>query len=288
MEQIGFIGLGIMGSRMAANLIREGHQLKVYNRKSRKAAPLLEMGAISADSPSEAARDSNILITMLSTPAVVEKMALGEEGFLKAMQKNSVWVNSTTVNPSFSRRMSAMARDKGIHYIDAPVAGTKGPAEKGELVFLVGGEDEHISTVEPLFSCMGKKTIKLGPAGKGSDMKILINYLLGQSMLAFSEAITLGQQMGLEEKSLYDILLNIPVTAPFLQLVRPKMENEDYDPNFPLQWMHKDLHLTAESAYELGVPMPSLQTAKEVYALAVKQGYGEKDFSSIFQYLSRG
>ena len=285
MENIGFIGLGIMGSRMARNLQEQGYRLTVYNRTKNKAQHLLDQGAKRAGSPEEVVRDTTIIITMLSTPEAIREMALGRNGFLKAMQTKSIWMNCSTVNPSFAQEMAAKAKEKGIVYIDAPVAGTKGPAEKGELVFLVGGDSDTIAKLNPVMLIMGKKIIPLGSIGQGSNMKMLINLLLAQSMLAFSEAMVLGQEMGLPEETLFNVLLNVPVTAPFLGAIRPKLENGDYEPNFPLQWMQKDMHLASLTAYERNVAMPSLNIAKEIFALAKQYGYGTKDFSSIYDYL---
>ncbi len=284
---IAFIGLGIMGSRMAANLQRAGHILTVYNRTSEKSEGLKNEGATVVTSPALAAKQNTVLISMLSTPEVVLETALGPNGFLETMEKGTIWVNCSTVNPSFAKEMGMLAAKKGIRYIDAPVAGTKGPAEKGELVFLIGSEKEPLSEVQPLLDIMGKKTLHLGEIGNGSNMKMLINLLLAQSMLAFSEAMVLGEQMGLEQETLFNVLLNVPVTAPFLALVRPKLEKEDFEANFPLQWIQKDLHLATTTAYEQGVAMPSLNIAKEVFASAKQSGYGQLDFSAIYQYYKK-
>ena len=283
--KIGFIGLGIMGSRMAANLQNAGYELKVYNRSEEKAKKILELGAKWAVNYEDAALGADVLITMLSTPEIIKKVATGREGFLKRLPEGSIWLNCSTVNPSFAIEMYHSAMEYGIDYIDAPVAGTKGPAEKGELVFLLGGDSQAAARLQPLLDLMGRKTIVLGKAGTGSSMKMLINLLLAQSMLAFSEAMVLGEEMGMPQETLFNILLNVPVTAPFLSLVRTKIENRDYDANFPLQWIHKDLHLAALSAYETGVAMPSLNTAKEIFALAKQNGYGKKDFSAIYDFL---
>ncbi|MGB5821400.1 MAG: NAD(P)-dependent oxidoreductase [Saonia sp.] len=285
MERIGFIGLGIMGSRMAANLQKKGNKLTVFNRTKHKSQDVLNKGAVWADNPVAVAKDITIIITMLSTPEVVRKSALGKNGFLNAMEKGSIWLNCSTVNPSFSKEMASITQDMGLRYIDAPVAGTKGPAEKGELVFLVGCGKEDLLEVQPLLDIMGKKTIHLGAIGHGSNMKMLINLLLAQSMLAFSEAMVLGKRTGLSEETLFNVLLNVPVTAPFLALVRPKLESGDYTPNFPLQWIQKDLHLATTTAYEQGVATPSLNIAKEIFALAKQSGYAEQDFSAIYHYL---
>jgi len=285
MKKIGFIGLGIMGSRMATNLQKEGHNLYLYNRTKSKADFLVSKGGSWKTSPAEAAKEASILITMLSTPEVVAATASGAEGFLNALKPGSIWLNCSTINPSAAVKMEQLASQKGIRYIDAPVAGTKAPAEKGELLFLVGGEEEVVSEVQPLLDIMGKKTIHLGVTGNGSKMKMLINLLLAQSMLAFGEAMALGKGMGLSESLLFNVLCNTPVIAPFIGLLRPKLEQNDQDANFPLKWIQKDIHLATTTAYEIGVPMPSLNTAKEVYAQAKQYGLGDNDFSAIYTYL---
>lgn len=284
--KVGFIGLGIMGSRMAANIQKKGIELTVYNRSQDKAHALLEKGAKWADSPQALAAQSEVIITMLSTPEVVQETALGEKGFLDALPEGSIWIDSSTVNPSFSREIAQAAAQRNIIFLDAPVAGTKGPAEKGELLFLIGGAAQAIEKCQTLFEAMGKKHIHLGEPGKGAAMKMLINQLLGQSMLAFTEAMALGQAMGLEETALFNVLLATPITPDYLNLIRPRLESGNYDANFPLKWMHKDLQLITQTAYEHEVPMLSLNATKEAFALAKKDGLADEDFSAIYKFFN--
>ena len=283
--KIGFIGLGIMGSRMAMNLLKAGYDLKVYNRTKEKADNLLKNGATWAASAKEAGKDVDILFTMLEKPEVVEELATGAEGFLEGMKKDSIWIDSSTVNPSFSERMSKLAEQKGIRFMDAPVSGSKIPAEEGELLFLAGGSEKDFQEAKPLFLKMGKDAVHIGPAGKGSAMKIMINQLLGQSILAFSESLNLGMAMGIDKKTGMDILLKTPVTAPILDVFRSRIENNEYEPNFPLKHLQKDLHLFTETAYELGQPSPLTNAAKEVYGLAKHKNMADLDFTAVFKYL---
>ncbi|GAA4323365.1 NAD(P)-dependent oxidoreductase [Pontixanthobacter gangjinensis] len=283
--KIGFIGLGIMGSRMAMNLLKAGYDLKVYNRTKSKANELIENGAYWAGTAANASKDVDILFTMLEKPEVVEEMALGEEGFLEAIPKNSLWVDSSTVNPSFSKKMASVAREQGIHFMDAPVSGSKKPAEDAELLFLCGGEKEDFDQVKPILLKMGKDAIYIGEAGKGSALKIMINQLLGQSILAFSESLNLGMAMGIDKKTGLDILLKTPVTAPILEAFRSRIENNEYEANFPLKHLQKDLHLFTETAYELGEPSPLTNSAKEIYGLAKHKNMADLDFTAVFKYL---
>lgn len=279
---VGFIGLGIMGSRMAANLIRSGFRLRVHNRTQEKARGL---AADWCESPANAARKADVLFTMLSTPEAVQETALGEGGFLPALVEGAVWVDSSTVHPSFSRHMAGQCRKRGIHFLDAPVAGSKGPAETGDLVFLVGGDAAVVERCAPLFEAMGKAHRHLGANGAGTSMKMVVNLLLGHAMAGFAEGLALGESLGISRSTLLEMLLGAPVTAPFLQAKRSKVENDAYEADFPLQWMHKDLHLAALTAYEQGLALPGLQAVKEIFAMARRRGWGEKDFSAVCRLL---
>lgn len=283
--KVGFIGIGIMGSRMAKNLIKNNIEVIVYNRTKEKAAELIEMGAEWAESKQTLVRDSDIVYTMLSTPEVVKDLALGKDGFLNYMEEGKLWIDSTTVNPAFTKEMNSECHNKNLRFIDAPVAGSRMPAENGELIFLAGGDEKDIKSVEQLFDIMGKKTIHCGKAGDGSAMKMVVNSMLGASVACFSEAISLGKSMGLAENNLFDTLLATPVTAPILQLLRPKLEARNEDPNFPLKHMRKDLHLASLTAYEENVSLPIMNVIKEIYAQLEQNGKGDQDFSSIFGHI---
>lgn len=284
--KIGFIGLGIMGSRMAANLLRGGHELTVYNRTASKAAALRKDGAGTAKSPADAARGCDIVFTMLSDPAAVELAAVGDEGLLSAMESGSVWIDCSTVNPAFSRRMAEEAAKHNVSFLDAPVAGTKAPAEKGELTVLVGGDAATLDRVRPLLELIGNRIVHVGATGGGTSMKMVVNLMLAGAMATFSEALTLGQALGLSFETVAGALVGGPVTAPFLAAKRPKIEHGDYDTEFPLRLMQKDLHLAATEAFERGVPLPASNAVKELYAMAVRVGLGDLDFSAVYRALN--
>ncbi len=284
--KIGFIGLGIMGSRMALNLQKEGYELVLYNRSKDKATELLAGGATWAGSPAEVGGQSDLVISMLSTPEVVQAVASGEDGLLNGLAAGKIWADCSTTNPSFVRSMGEQAAANGVIFVDSPVAGTKGPAASGELLFLVGATEEAGKDLIPLFDIMGRKTFFYGKLGQGASMKMLINLLLAQSVAVFSEAAALGQAMGFELSALLDFLPNLPVVAPVIGGVRSKLAGEDKSVNFPLQWMQKDVHLATVSGYELGVPMPSANATKEIYAQAKAAGYAEDDFTSVFYHLN--
>jgi 3-hydroxyisobutyrate dehydrogenase/glyoxylate/succinic semialdehyde reductase len=285
--KVGFIGLGIMGSRMAANLQKRGHELVVYNRSREKADPLIANGAVWAPTPADAAKQAGVIITMLSRPdAVAETALLGKHGFLNRLAEKSLWIDCSTVNPSFSRLMASETARRNVRFLDAPVGGSKGPAEQGQLLFFVGGEKADVDQARPLFEAMGKAVHHMGGHGMGSAVKMVNNVILAQAMAGFAEAVILGESLGIPRGLLFDTVLTSPVVAPFLAFKRSIIEEGRFDAEFPLQWMHKDLQLASDTAYETGVAMPLANAVKEVYALAKKNGLGEQDFSAVYKLLS--
>lgn len=282
---IGFIGLGIMGSRMARNLLQAGYTVTVYNRSIEKAEPLKKYGASVANSPKATANSVDVLFSMLADPEAVKAMAYGPNGFLKGLPQQALWVDCSTVNPAFTREIADLATHQQIRFIDAPVAGSKAPAEHGELVFLVGGEETDVNAVRPTLEVMGKAVNHVGANGQGAAMKMVANLLLGNAMAAFSEAMSLGESLGISQEKLLNSLVDGPVTAPFIKGKQNKLEEEDYKPEFPLQWMHKDLQLVAQTAYEVNTPLLATNAVKEVYGQAKQAGKGEADFSALYEYL---
>src|SRR5947199_697305 len=284
--KIGFIGLGIMGSRMAANLQKHGYPLVVFNRTRAKAEPLLGPCGTFSDSPAKLAEQVDGLFTMLAHPDAVEEAALGANGFLNHLRSNALWVDCSSVNPSFSKKMAAEAVRREVHFVDAPVTGSAGPAAEAKLIFWVGGDAADLERIRPLLLCMGNKIVHAGGHGMGTSMKMVVNLLLGTEMSAFAEAMALGEGLGLSAKMLFDSLLGTPAVAPFLTAKREKIESGNYEAEFPLRWMQKDMHLASVSAYESGVAMPLTNASQELYRFAMIQGHAIQDLSAIYKYLA--
>ena len=284
--KIGFIGLGIMGSRMAANLQKQGHSLVLFNRTRDKAELLLGRCGKFAASPAELAGQVDVLFTMLAHPDAVEQTAMGLDGFLNFLRPDALWVDCSSVNPSFSKKMAAAAARREVHFVDAPVTGSAPVAAEAKLTFWVGARTADLEKVRPLLLCMGNKIVHTGGNGTGTSMKMVINLLLGTGMAAFTEAMALGEGLGLSSKLLFDSLLPTPAVAPFLAAKRARIENGNYEAEFPLRWMQKDMHLATVSAYEAGVAMPLTNIAKEIYRLAMRDGHAAEDFSAIYEYLT--
>lgn len=283
--KVAFIGLGIMGSRMAANLLKNEVDLTVFNRTASAADKLAANGAKVAVSSREAVAEADVVFTMLSRPEVVEELAFGQQGFVSGMQDGALWVDCSTVDPMFSRRMSETAIEAGVRFLDAPVAGTLPHAENAQLVFYAGGSEADFAEVEPYINMMGQKAMLLGSVGSGASLKMLVNLMLAQSMLVFSEAVLLGEKMGISEDLLYELLPSLPVIAPVTKFKTGMMKEGKYPTMFPLELMQKDLHLASLCAYEYDQPMTMTNAAKELYAAAKSAGYGRDDFAAVFQYL---
>lgn len=285
--KVAFIGLGIMGSEMAAHLVKNGVDTTVWNRSTAPVQELQANGAKAASSANETVSDADIVFSMLSTPEVVKEIFFGETGCLSSMKNNAVWVDCSTVNPSFSLLANKEAKKYGIRFMDAPVAGTKPQAQNAELVFFVGAEKSLLSEVESFLNYMGNKIVHIGETGKGSSLKMLVNILLAESMVIFSEAVLFGEKMGISKDFLLDVLPNLVVAAPFTKIKANMIRADDYEVQFPLQWMHKDLHLAALTAYEMNQPLYLANLTKELFTEANKSGLGRLDFAAIHQYLSK-
>ena len=283
--KIGFIGMGIMGSRMAANLQQQGHELVIYNRTPEKAQDLITKGVSLAHTPVEVAREAKIIFTMLPHPEAVREIVLGENGFLTACQTDTLWIDCSTTNPNFAREMAREANQKEVSFIDAPVAGSKHQAENRELVFLVGANEENLANCQNLLECMGKKIICVGKPGMGNALKLVLNLLLGISMAGFAEAMVLGESLGISSKMLLNVLIGSPVVPPYLASKRERLELAEYDTEFPLKWMQKDLQMVAIAGYETQIPLPLGNLTKEIFQHAMRQGAGELDFSAIYKFL---
>jgi 3-hydroxyisobutyrate dehydrogenase-like beta-hydroxyacid dehydrogenase len=283
---VGFIGLGIMGSRMAASLRAHGYNLIVFNRSRDAAEGLLRAGAKWGSTPTALAKQVDVLFTMLPTPEAVKASALDTDGFLHGLRPGSIWVNCGTVNPSFAREMAAVAQSKGIRYVDAPVTGSKDVAARGELLFMVGADAAELEVCQPLRHGMGRRVVHVGAVGLGSALKMVNNLLGAVAMAAFAEGAALGQALGVPRHIIFDTLIGSPMTAPMLSAKSTKIEQGNYDADFSLRWMQKDLHLASVSAYEAGVAMPVVNVTKEIYRLAMGEGLADLDFSAVYQLLN--
>ncbi len=284
-SKIGFMGLGIMGAPMAARILKADYPLMVYNRTAAKAEPLAQLGAGIASSPRALAKKAEIIIAMVTGPEALFELLWGEEGAAAAFSPGQVFINMSSVSPSFTRELGKQLAPTGVSFIDAPVSGTKKPAEEGTLVILAAGKEEKVKELEPLFLTMGKKVIFCGRAGQGSMMKMFINLLLGLMMTGFSEALNFGRLGGLELEAMLETVFSGAMNAPMFQIKSPNFRDRNHPAAFPLKHLTKDAKFILDTAYELGAPVPGGQMLLHLYRVGVAQGWGDEDISAIIKVL---
>ncbi len=262
---VGMIGLGLMGRPMAANLLKAGFPVVVWNRTRAKAEELVRAGAKLAASPREAAGASDVLITIVSDPPALEEILWGAQGAMEGLRRGSAYVDSSTVAPALARRIAAACAERGVEFLDAPVTGGTWGAEKGELVFMVGGKREALERVEPVLGALGKRWFHLGPHGAGQTVKLAMNMILALQVDALAEALALVTSAGVPGEKLVEVMQSSMARSPLLDIKAPMMLQRNYAPSFPLRLMHKDLGLALEFANQLGVALPATAAAREIY-----------------------
>ncbi|HVA93947.1 MAG TPA: NAD(P)-dependent oxidoreductase [Candidatus Dormibacteraeota bacterium] len=284
---VGFIGLGLMGRPMAANLLKVGYSVTVWNRTASRGDDLVAQGARRAATPGEAAAASDAIITIVSDPPAVESVLWGDAGVFTGLRRGSVIIESSTVTPSLEKRAAAAAAALGAEFLEAPVTGGTWGAEKGELVFMVGGEAGTLDRVKPLLDVMGKQYFHLGPVGAGQTVKLAMNLLLALEVEAFAEALALVTRAGVPGENLLQVMQSSMGRSPVLDLKGAKMLQSDYKPSFPLRLMHKDLSLAIDLGNQLGVPVPAAAAAREILS-AVKGAMTEDvDFSALATFWNK-
>jgi 3-hydroxyisobutyrate dehydrogenase-like beta-hydroxyacid dehydrogenase len=278
---VGFIGLGLMGHPMAANLLKAGYPVTIWNRTASRGADLVTQGAKPAATPGDLAALSEVIITIVSDPPALESVYWGENGVFSGVRRGSLMIESSTVSPGLEKRAAVSAAELGVEFLEAPVTGGTWGAEKGELVFMVGGEAATLKRAEPVLGAMGKKWFHLGPIGAGQTVKLAMNLLLDVQVEAFAEALALVTRAGVPGQSLFEVMQSSMGRSGVLDLKGANMLKGEYKPSFPLRLMHKDLGLALDLANQLGVPLPAAAASREVLN-AVKGAMTEDvDFSAL-------
>jgi 3-hydroxyisobutyrate dehydrogenase-like beta-hydroxyacid dehydrogenase len=266
---------------MGANLLKAGHQLTVWNRTSSRGNDLVAQGAKRAATPRAVAEASEVILTIVSDPPALESVLWGESGVFAGLKRGSVIIESSTVSPALEKRAALAAAAQGSEFLEAPVTGGTWGAEKGELVFMVGGEASTLKRVEPVLGAMGKKWFHLGPVGAGQTVKLAMNLLLNLQVEAFAEALALVTRAGVPGQSLFEVMQSSMGRSGVLDLKGANMLKGEYKPSFPLRLMHKDVGLALDLGNQLGVPLPAAAAAREVMN-AVKGAVTEDvDFSAL-------
>ena len=280
-QKIGFIGLGIMGQSMAANILKAGYELMAYNRTREKARPIAEMGGLVASTPAELTAWADVIILMLTGPEAIDAVIYGENGIFTASPADKIIVNMSTVSPSYARNLKKCFEPGRTVFIDAPVSGSKKPAVDGTLIVLAGGPEESVSILEPLFLSMGRKVVYCGEAGQGSAMKMTVNLLLAVMMEGLCESLNLARQLNLDTALVLDSILAGPLGCGLFNLKQDMLKQDTYPVQFPLKHMAKDLRYVLQTADEAGAAVPGAHAAFQLYRQGVGMGNGDLDFAAV-------
>jgi 3-hydroxyisobutyrate dehydrogenase-like beta-hydroxyacid dehydrogenase len=281
---VGFIGLGLMGRPMVANLLKKEFAVTVWNRTPARAAELVAQGARMAATPREAAAAADVLITIVSDPPAIEEVVWGKDGALEGLRRGSVFVDSSTISPGLARKEAAACAERGVEFLDAPVTGGTWGAEKGELVMMVGGPAETLNRVEPVFAAIAKRWFHLGPHGAGQTVKLAMNLLLALEVDAMAEALALTTAGGIAGERLVEVMQSSMARAPVLDMKAPMLLERKYAPSFPLRLMYKDVRLALDLAKELHVQLPAAEAIRGVYGSVLEAAREDLDYAAIGRF----
>jgi 3-hydroxyisobutyrate dehydrogenase/2-hydroxy-3-oxopropionate reductase len=281
--RVAFLGMGIMGRPMAANLVKAGHEVTTWNRTPGKD---LE-GARSAPAPADAARGAEVVWMCVSDTKAVESVLFGPGGVEEALAEGMIVADSSTISPSATLRFADRVKARGAHYVDAPVTGSKIAAESGSLIFMAGGEEPVLANLAPFFQAMGKQVFHMGDTSKGQAAKLAMNLQIALIYEGFAEALTLATKLGVDINRLMPLVQASMVRSGVVDYKAPFIMKRDFSPNFPLRLMLKDIHLTLEAAKEARVRLPGLEAVEEVYDLAAEEGHQDLDYAATLTLLEK-
>jgi 3-hydroxyisobutyrate dehydrogenase-like beta-hydroxyacid dehydrogenase len=272
--KIAYLGLGIMGRPMAANLVKAGHDVTVWNR-----TPKSVEGARTAATPAEAAKDAEVVWICVADTKAVETLLFGPDGVEAVLRPGVIVIDSSTIAPQATLDFAARVRAKGAEFVDAPVTGSKIGAENAQLLFIVGGPEKTVAALEPLFMALGKKVIRVGETGAGESAKIGMNLMIASIFEGFAEALALTGKLGVPPEKLVELIQSSMIRSGVTDYKASFVLNQDWAPNFPLRLMLKDIHLMLDTAKQEKVELPALKAIEKVYQKAVDAGHADDDYA---------
>ncbi|HZE26663.1 MAG TPA: NAD(P)-dependent oxidoreductase [Terriglobales bacterium] len=281
--RVAFLGLGIMGRPMAANLVKAGHEVAAWNRTPGKQVE----GARAAESPADAANGAEVVWMCVSDTQAVETVLFGPQGVESSIAAGAIVVDSSTISPSAEHQFAERLRAKGVDYVDAPVTGSKVAAEAGSLIFMMGGDEAVLAKLDPLFKAMGKQVFRMGETSKGQAAKLVMNLQIALIFEGFAEALTLATKLGVSIDALLPLIQASMVRSGVVEYKAPFILKRDFTPNFPLRLMLKDIHLALAAAKEARVKLPALETVEEVYEMAAEEGHQDLDYAATLTLLEK-
>jgi len=284
--RLGFIGLGYLGSRIAACLAAAGFPMVVYDRDRTKATGLAAIGAEVAKDPGRLAGEVDVVLSCLVDDAAVETVYLGTGKVLRRARPGTRIIELSTISPETSRHLYQAAREFGISVLDVAVSGSTPAAEAGALTLFGGGDREVFKVAQPIFAAIARQWFYMGPSGSGVAMKLVVNTLLGVGMQAVAEAVALGLRLNLPRDLLFDTLAKTAVVAPAHTGKLATAKNHDYSPQFPVRLMHKDFGLVLAAAAQFGLSMPATEAAAAINSKEAASG-NEEDFSAVIRWMEQ-
>ena len=287
-EKVAFIGIGVMGKSMAGHLLEAGYPVSVYNRTKSKADDLVARGATWVDSPAAASVDADVVITIVGFPADVEETYFGSEGVFKTMQTGGLVIDMTTSSPVLAKRIASVASEKGIFALDAPVSGGDLGAKEARLSIMIGGDDASFERAKPLFEIMGKNIQLQGPAGSGQYTKMCNQIAIAAGMVAIAESLAYARSAGLDSKKVLASIETGAAGSWSLSNLAPRALDGNYDPGFFVKHFIKDMGIAIESATEMGLTLPGLNLAKELYDRVAADGGADDGTHALFRFYFEG
>jgi 3-hydroxyisobutyrate dehydrogenase-like beta-hydroxyacid dehydrogenase len=280
-EKIGFAGLGLMGSRMAASLITAGFEVVLYNRTPAKAERVAGESAFVASTPLGLGQQARLVFMMLTGPEAIEAVLWGKQGLAGAGSGCEIIVNMSTVPPAYNRELAGRLLARGVTFLEAPVSGSTDAAAAGSLVILTGGDVTPLEEVSPYLLAMGKKLVHCGEMGQATSMKMVINLLLSIMLSGLGEAVTLGEKCGFSVAEVLDTVLAGPLGCGFFQAKADMLKKGDYPAGFPVKHMLKDLNFIGTTAEDVQASVPLGNTVRELYEQALVLGLANDDFAAV-------
>lgn len=281
--KLGLIGLGHMGAAMASRLLDAGHRLVVFNRTKEKAAPFAARGARVAETPADAARDVDALVTMLADDAAVEEALLGENGAASTLGRGRAHMSSSTISPECSRRLASAHAAAGQRYVAAPVMGRPDVAARGELTIVAAGAPEALETCRPVFEVLGKRTRVVGDRPeKANVVKLGVNFVLASILEVLGEAYALAESHGIDDLTFLEIVNDSMLQSPVIGAYGRRIAEDEFEPaGFRLALGAKDVRLAVETGERAAVPMPLASVLRDRFVAAIAEGFGDDDWSAV-------
>lgn len=288
MANLGFLGLGIMGGPMAGQLLKAGHRVALWSHTSGKAARLAATGdGIACETPAQVGEAADVIFLCLGDSGMSQRTILGDQGIARGAKPGTVIVDTSTVSPHSSRNIASQLSKIGIAFLDAPCTGSKPGATNGTLTFMVGGDKDVFESVKPFLEHMGKNFYYCGTAGMGLHAKLTQNLVLSNILQAFNEGMVLATKAGVDPELMLQVLDNSAAKSGLISYKAPFVLDRNFETNFSIKWMHKDIGLMLDSAKDLDVPLPLTALTQQMFRAAIASGLGEEDICSTIKVLEK-